>query len=342
VGTVRTIDLSTPSLFPLALDVESRQVNFLPLDRLQYEAAGFLDERLLETLGPGSWIPWRVVDAAEKGEAPACHFIFHLGHVGSTLLSRLLGAAEGIFALREPALLKTLTVLQPGAFERSPWTAADFEHVTSVVLQLLSRVFDATDRSLVKATSWTGELGAFLLTVAPDARAILLFARPRAYLASLLASPASRSEARTNAAWRRPRLARRLQDKVDLDAASDAEAIALAWAAGMTAMTDTAATTPERVLWVDFDELLSTPTRALGRCLSFLGERTPDRSAALLSDSHLFSRYSKDMRFRYSPEIRQLIIEQAQVQHAREIETGLAWLADLARRSHRFRAIIDS
>ena len=45
---------------------------------------------------------------APTAEAPAQppHFIFHLGHVASTLLARSLDEVRGTLVLREPALLR--------------------------------------------------------------------------------------------------------------------------------------------------------------------------------------------------------------------------------------------
>ena len=39
-------------------------------------------------------------------------YIFPIGHVGSTLLSRLIGSHTGIFSLRESALLRTFAQLE--------------------------------------------------------------------------------------------------------------------------------------------------------------------------------------------------------------------------------------
>ena len=40
-------------------------------------------------------------------------WIFHIGHVGSTLVSRLLGELAGVLAIREPRLLRDLALTPP-------------------------------------------------------------------------------------------------------------------------------------------------------------------------------------------------------------------------------------
>jgi len=58
----------------------------------------------------GRWMPAASVARAMSGprDLRRLHFIFHAGHVGSTLLSRLLDEAEGVLSLREPLPLRTI------------------------------------------------------------------------------------------------------------------------------------------------------------------------------------------------------------------------------------------
>ncbi|MGC8517731.1 MAG: hypothetical protein ACP5P4_04285, partial [Steroidobacteraceae bacterium] len=60
------------------------------------------------------------------------HYIFHIGHVGSTLISRILGEHPGFHAVREPALLRAI------AAEQAP--AAHTPSLT-MVLPLLARTW---------------------------------------------------------------------------------------------------------------------------------------------------------------------------------------------------------
>ncbi len=105
-----TLDLAqlgaTPDLYPLAFDQGQDSVGFLRLSRARYEEASFLDQRVVAAGDEGGWAPFAVVRAAAPlaGEGD---FILHIGHVGSTLLARLLGLSRRIFSLREPGALRT-------------------------------------------------------------------------------------------------------------------------------------------------------------------------------------------------------------------------------------------
>jgi len=76
-----------------------------------YRRAIFLDQRALSAQSAGMWLPLemiRKVTRADTGKPRPVHFIFHIGHCGSTLTSRLLELAGGVFVLREPLVLRTL------------------------------------------------------------------------------------------------------------------------------------------------------------------------------------------------------------------------------------------
>ena len=120
--------------------------------------------------------PWPQIEAAMDGDLRHdARWIFHIGHVGSTLVSRLLGELPGVLALREPRLLRDLA-LTPA---RSP------QGLRSAGPELMSRSFAAEEFACVKATSFVSEIAAEL--VPPSQRALFMFASPRNYIASILA-----------------------------------------------------------------------------------------------------------------------------------------------------------
>src|SRR4051812_37836226 len=100
----------SPELFPLSLDVKTDLVNLVRLTEADYARASFLDDRALDRQTARRQLPVGELEAAvaDTGLGENCSFIFHIGHVGSTLLSRLLGGHPAVFALREPAILRSL------------------------------------------------------------------------------------------------------------------------------------------------------------------------------------------------------------------------------------------
>src|SRR5215813_12307364 len=98
---------SSAALYPFALDVARERIFLVPMDEAAYRAASFLDERLAPR---GEWVDAGRVESAMSGarDVRKLHFIFHAGHVGSTLLSRLLDEAGRVLPLREPLALRAL------------------------------------------------------------------------------------------------------------------------------------------------------------------------------------------------------------------------------------------
>src|SRR5882757_1849972 len=135
---------ASPTLFPYMLDVPRDSVSFLRLTRADYERASFLDARLLNPQISSHALPWAQVAAAidAAGLTERCGFIFHIGHVGSTLLSRLIGAHPAAFSVREPMVLRTLAQL---ALAPEPPLVG--------CLKLLSRTFEPRQLAVIKATS---------------------------------------------------------------------------------------------------------------------------------------------------------------------------------------------
>jgi hypothetical protein len=247
-----------------------------------------------------------------------------MGHVGSTLLSRLLGDHDRIFALREPAVLRSLAT--PGAL-----TSADHVADLTCALKLFARVYRADQRSLVKATSFVSDLGPSILRLVPSAKAILLFASPQVYIGTILSGPASRGALKGAATGRIGRLRRRLGDvRRDARSLSDGELAALGWVCEVAALADIARRFPERILWLDFDDFLAKPAAGLCAVLKRVNV-DPTRSTidAMLAAPH-WRRYSKAPEHPYGVDVRQEILARGRHQHRVEMERGLNWINDIA------------
>ena len=104
-------ELSSPAMYPQNLDPARGRVLTIHMREADYRAASFLDDRVLTRESEGAWVPYpRLAEAVARmeGDARPLHFIFHIGHAGSTLLSRLLDELGGVLPLREPLPLRTL------------------------------------------------------------------------------------------------------------------------------------------------------------------------------------------------------------------------------------------
>ena len=270
----------SPELFPHTLNLASDTVHLVRLTEQDYRRASFLDDRILTRHTIGRTVPWPSLAAALAAARMEEHssFIFHIGHVGSTLLSRLLGAHERVFALREPAILRSLAQMrfQPEALGCC-WTEADWGERLGVFLKLWSRTFRPEQQACLKATSFVSEIAADILARTGAARAVFVFVPVEAYLATILGGANSRQEARMLAPTRLKRLHGRIGgERWKLAGLSEGEMIAMGWACEMAALSAAAEIATDRVLWLNFEDFLAAPLRSLNTVLAHLGIAASD------------------------------------------------------------------
>ncbi|MCB1606124.1 MAG: hypothetical protein KDI71_03975, partial [Xanthomonadales bacterium] len=132
--------LSDPQAFLFKLEPNAMQVLVVRLSDADLQSAAFLDDRMLQVQRPAVWMPMETLLSAEPPLAPPAPLgIFHIGHCGSTLLSRMLGALPGVLSIREPLILRTVAELyrQPAATAR--FDAATLDRLFHRALALLQR-----------------------------------------------------------------------------------------------------------------------------------------------------------------------------------------------------------
>jgi hypothetical protein len=314
----------------------SDSVTLVRLTEADYAKASFLDAR---AVGPQTMtrnLSFSALDSAvtEAGLAEAANFIFHIGHVGSTLVSRLLGDDASVFSLREPAILRTLAEIRAGGVRDEE----AFERRRSTFLKLWSRVFRPGQRALIKATSYASELAPEILARPSQPKAIFMFVPPENFLASILGAEHSPREARELAPLRAARLNRRLGLNIRAETLSPGEVVVLGWACEMTAL---AAAPSDRVLWLDFDRFLADPSSQLARCLDHLGIATSREQIDAIVTGPDMRRYSKAQEHDYDAKLRGKILAQARADQGSEIKHGLDWLDKIAATSPAVAAAIQ-
>jgi hypothetical protein len=303
-----------------ALDPTAGMVRLVAMDREAYRAASFLDDRLLQTPVDAQIVPWPQIEEAMSGELRQdARWIFHIGHVGSTLVSRLLGELDGVLALREPRLLRDLALSAPEVRQR----------YIAPVPKLMSRTFANSEIACVKATSFASEIAPEL--VPPGERALFMYATPRNYIASILAGENSVQELRMLAGARAQRANAR---DVYVPAQNDADHAAAAWAAEMAALEAASETMTDRqIAWADFDKMLRGLEADLARVVAFFGFTADADRIRALATGPLMRRYSKALEHEYSAGVRQELIGETSEQFAREIDGALAMLHAAAEKS---------
>jgi len=313
-----------PELYPFAFDPGRDAIFFIRLGAQDYRRASFLDERLLTPETHGQWVPF--ADVARAMAAPSSsrplHFIFHSGHVGSTLLSRMLDETGKVFSLREPLPLRTLAEVhdagRPGLDER-----------LETLLMLWERGFGDTDTVVLKATSTAERLGAKLLALRGQSKAVTLNIAAESYLATMLAAENSAVDLNAHGPERFHRLGMLLNAPPSRPS-NLGELAAMSWLAERLTQDDLLSAFGERVLPLDFEALLQDPGTALAKVLAHLQIPATSEEAAAIVSSPVLARYSKAPEHEYSARLRADRLAEARRLYGAEIRAALAWLGKLA------------
>ncbi len=316
-----------PSLYPQQIDLEQNLALMIQMAEEDYERAAFLDERVISPSTRGSWLPLRGLlemrGRIRRHLPPA--WLFHIGHCGSTLISRLLGAHPHLLALREPATLQML------AYARR---AADQEtgpELLELCLALLSRSFRKTQRAFIKPTSDCSNLIEPLLGTDREAPAILLYVSLETYAATMLRAAALRADIEN----RHPARSRDLESRLGKPAQActdDAQRVAVSWLSSMSAFAQAANACANRVMWLDFDDFLVSPQQYLGEAAAFLGAPLAADDAATLVTGPLMQRYSKNPAKGYTAAIRQEQLRDSRDRCGDEIAAAIDFAENLGKR----------
>lgn len=292
-----------------AVDPRAGLIRLVEMTPEDYRAASFLDDRMFQKQRTSHLLQWgSVANSVPESARRDARWIFHISHVGSTLIARLLGELDGIVSVREPRALRDLTFFP-----------ADVRARFIPTLQaLFSRTFDPDGTALIKATSFVSEIAGELIA---DRPALFLYTTPRSFISGILAGENSRKELAGRAEQRSDRLSAR---GIALPSPrSEADMAAAAWASEMTAL-ETA--DGRNVRWADFDRVLDDIHGFLGELVQFLVfQATPDRLSEIANGS-LMRSYSKATEYEYSPDLRRRLLTEAEARHRSDIESALAML----------------
>ena len=337
---------TSPDAYPQALDLVRDAVLLIRLDPPAYRASSFLDDRILSPGTQGTWLPVDAIRNAMRGagnDGPAVHFIFHTGHVGSTLVSRLLDEIEGVLSLREPMPLRTLAdALDVVTLPESLLSVAQFQQRLAMFTKLWGRGYSATRRVVLKATSSAGRLAVPLLDQSTASRAIYMNLRAEPYLAALLAGENSLWDLRGHGPGRIRRLQARMAERIaPLHHLSIGELAAMSWLAESWSQRDALAAPGERVLALDFDDFLADVANGMRVVLGHFGLTSDPRVIAGLMGSAALTRYSKAPEYEYTAGTRAELIDASRRANRDEIRKGMAWLERAAKSNGAADAVVN-
>jgi hypothetical protein len=319
------------SLLPHMADLANDRVLIALLTEADYRAASFLDQRLLTDRIGREWMAWDALPDLGPA-APRPHHIFHIGHVGSTLVSRLLAETADVLPLREPMLLRTLAqVAERIDRPESVWSPDLYRQRLAQVSGWFGRGFAAGQVAMVKASSVITAIADDL--TGAEGRALFLYTPLARYIETILAGEASLAETLAQAPARMARLAVLFPDFPHrLWQLPPVTRVAMSWLCEIATAARTLPPADPRHLWVDFEAMLADPATSLTAQARHFG-LAPDaaRIEAALAGP-IMRQYSKAPEHGYSPDLRRQLRAQAAAEHAPAIAEAIAWVEALAAR----------
>lgn len=263
--------------------------HFVAASRAARSNVAFLTDELLGELD--RHVVSRAEAQAQAVGAGPLHFIFHSAYCCSTLLARSFDLPGLCSVAKEPQLLNDLV----------GWRhqGAPAEQVTATLdlsLSLLARPFVGDEAMVIKPSNVVNGLLPAMLTLRPEAKAILLYAPLPAYLASIA------RKGMWGRLWARELLSRQIVDGLfapfgfttrDHIVHTDLQAAAIGWLAQHKLFTEAARKWPGRVRTLDSEVLVAQPEQCLRGIADLFDVAVDDSRIAAVVASE-FSRNAKD------------------------------------------------
>lgn len=326
--------MAGPQLYPFQFDWAGERVLLLKVAEPFYNDTAFLDQRAGLSQLPGAWLSLADLRQRLSGARPRpLGFIFHIGHCGSTLLSRAIGLLENFFSLREPLPLRDLANFW--AERRAPWSTvseAELFEMFDLLRMLWGRTPGTGQLAIVKATSFCSSLAPVWLKYYRADKALLLAMAPEKYIAAMLGAPAYLSDIKGSARTRMAALMEATGAALQpLHSMSPGQIAAMSYTASLLPM-ELAACDTKQAMRIDFDQYLADPDSGLLRMSAHLGFAVDTGSIAAALRSPVLAHYSKATEFMFSEADRAQRLDASRRFNRVEIGAGLEWIADFSQR----------
>jgi hypothetical protein len=313
------------------------QATLYPMTTESYRASVFLDGRIaLPEDAPSAQINFMDLCGQFPAVAKAeTRYLFHISHVGSTLLSRLLGCKREVLSLREPLLLRWLSQFKSELGKpESRIDVPTYQAFLMASLGLISRPLGSADQVIVKATSFTNNIAHDMLMMQPKARAIGIYSRLDAFVGTILKGGSGWSDILELA----PIRLKRLHDMLghppwQLSKLSAGEIVAMSWLCEMATLKRVAEAVGDRFMWLDFDVYLAEPDFSFDALCHSLQLNWTEEDSAASEISGLRNRYSKDSSISFAGETRHSQIAEILMRQAAEVNRARTW-ADTAMKAY--------
>lgn len=298
-------------------------IHFIDVPRSLRRSVPFLTDEYLNPAAPK--IVKRTDAVADAAGSTSIHFIFHSAYCCSTLLAQAFDSPGVSHALSEPQILNDMV-----GWRHRGGSAAQIGMVTDNVLRLLARPLVPGEAAIIKPSNIVNGLATALMTIRPEAKAVLLHAPLRLFLGSIA------RKGMWGRLWVRELLSRQLAEGLidlgfeprDYLLHTDLQAAAVGWLAQHRLFSDMAEKWPDRVRTIDSETLVARPAETMAALAGLFDVALDDaRIATVVTD--IFARDSKSGR---SFESGQRASDQsaAEALHADEIDKVNTWALAVA------------
>jgi hypothetical protein len=254
--------------------------------------------------------------------------LFHSAFCGSTLLTRALAEPGAAMGLSEPVILNDVVGMRSrGAPPAAVARAAD------LALRLLARPFAPGESLVIKPSNVINPLAELLLALAPEARAVFLYAPLETFLISVA------RKGLPCRLWVRELMAGYLREGIvaplgiqpeDVFRQSDLQVAAIGWLAQHRLFAALARKLgPDRLRTLDSEKLTGDPARALAAAAAHYRIPLDAPAIARIASGPAFTRHSKSGAA-FTPEQRLAEYAAARGAHGEEIDLVCAWAGKIA------------
>lgn len=299
------------------------------MDAESYAASPFLDRRIRRPdPNTTATLPWeQLLGFGTLCGTQQTRWIFHISHVGSTLLSRALGVHPAVLSLREPVLLRWL------AHQRAALHLAEsrvdlptWERSLAAALGLVGRPLGEQREVVVKATSYCNVMAREIMGLQPAARAVGVYCDLDNFLAGILKGKGGFLDILEMAPVRLRRLHRLLgRESWSLAAMSPAEQAAMTWTCELLSLWDAQRWHPQRFSWLNFDTWTGREAETMATLAEALAIEWSDEQDERLANSGILTSYSKNAERAFTAQDRLAEIAAVKEREAAALQSGIAW-----------------
>ncbi len=321
-----------PSYFLMNVNIVQRKCQFVAVTESVYYDRSFLDERLLASISNSVQFDlgkFNQVWCQKSDRSLDSKFIFHIGHCGSTLISRALAATATVLPLREPLTMRFLAEsLRQIALPTSFCSEVDWGRLKTGILECNARRFHPDQSPMIKLTSTCNNLIDPMLRESSERRGLMVYSSLEDYLAVMLADSAGDvrlADARMQAPaaisdWYHLGYSGQLR-LCDL---SHEQMLVIAWLMNIRQFESARKSWPDQTRFVNFDDFLVSPESQLESITRFFGFE--DQLPAIFARyDEIAGRYSKRTDFKYQESTRREGMERTRQIKAGQIRSAMAW-----------------